>query len=173
MGWGWGCSPSWGGGGEHGERGMTAVFSLVSSFYSFQDPGPWVLPPVRIHVSTSANLLCKTPPGHAHTLFSWVIPGCAKSAINANHSRIIYFFVDMLILEVTSKHIRISSLSMSWLPSLWYQTPTYPCLGPPALSGEQSGPSFTWPADERCWESFSSSSLRCSCLFTSFPQHLC
>lgn len=83
------------------------MFSLVSSFYSFQDPGPWVLPPVRIHVSTSANLLCKTPPRHAHTLFSWVIPGCAKSAINANHSRIIYFFVDMLILEVTNKHIHI------------------------------------------------------------------
>lgn len=51
----------------------------------------------------SANLPYEIPHSHAHALFSRVIPDCVKLAINTNYSRIIYFFVDILILEVTKQ----------------------------------------------------------------------
>lgn len=56
---------------------------------------------IRMRVS---NLPYGIPRRRAHTLFSCVIPDCVKLAINTNHSRTIYFSVDILILEVTNKH---------------------------------------------------------------------
>lgn len=118
-------------------------------FWFIPGPRPMVCCCLRMHVSNSANLPYEIPHRHAHMLFSCVIPDCVKLAINTNHSRIIYFFVDILILEVTDKHIFIykQTFHRSLTPNAYISLP-----GSSGHSvGEQLGASFTWLASERCW----------------------
>lgn len=133
------------GAGQWWERNACcAQFSF--SFWFIPGPRPMECCCIRMRVS---NLPYGIPRRRAHMLFSCVIPDCVKLAINTNHSRTIYFSVDILILEVTNKHTFIykQTFHRSLTPNAELSLPG--CSGHSV--GEQLGASFTWLASERGW----------------------